>query len=390
MPARGRSVRTAAPWPPPAAAALVALVTLAALFAAAHAHDWIGANGTPDCACLPHFKLDCASTAHVEKAWRALVSRECNATVATAPGVDGDDARPKVSLLADAAAAGAGAHAGHAKAAAKVAEEEEEEEPAPSRVYRCQVDQGCYEAYHVVVGHHYGCPPSFLPRAIAAGIHAYQTPASPVEADGATATPDTICAGCFQPRYVPGVAVAGVKDSAAAAPRLPTCPKLSCHANEAALLAAADAAAKAGCARDCSPAECKEAYQLLRVHHDGCVLNDNPMRSRVAADALRDACGAKHECAFSNGTYAAGQYKVDCAREKNQGPFRAPLEDVLEAAEAGGKVPVDHSAHDHGAASSAPANVPPAAAAAANSGAVMASTAVGAMVVAAAAAAALV
>lgn len=353
-----------------AAAAARAPLLLLLLFAAtlllllattpATAHDWIGANGTPDCECLPHFKLDCSSTAHVEKAWKTLVSRKCNATVATA-GKGAPQAEAKIELLAAAGNTSAGsapakhggAHGSKAPAAAKGQEAQEDPAATPARVYRCQVDQDCYEAYHVVAGHHYGCPPSFLPLAVAEGMHWFQTPSSPVEEDG-SAAPDTVCQGCFQPRYL-----------APAARRPPPCPKLSCHHNEEALLGNLTLAAERGCKSDCSSDGCRDAYQFLRVHHDGCVLNDNPFPARLAADRLREACAA-HECAFSNGTYAAGNYTVDCARDKNAGPFRAPLAALLLGGgeEGAQHIEVDHSAHDHGAASSAPSNLPPASSAA--------------------------
>jgi hypothetical protein len=328
----------------PAAAA--AVVFLALFVSTAHAHDWIGATGTPDCECLPHVKLDCTNLAPVEKAWKTLVSLECNATVATS-AASKTATKAKVEMLANAntTAAPAPAHAAHAG-------HEESEMALPARVYRCQVDQRCYEAYQSVIAHHYGCAPDFLPLAIAEGIHGFQTPASPVEEDG-SAAPDTICQGCFQPRYM--------KTKGA---RPPLCPKLSCHHNEEALLGNITVAADADCAKDCSSETCKNAYQFLRVHHEGCVLNDNPMPSRLAADRLRDACRA-HECTFSNGTYAAGNYTVDCKNnEKNKGPFRAPLAELMGEEE--GEVELDHKAHNHGAASSAPSNVPPAASSAAS------------------------
>jgi hypothetical protein len=328
-----------------AAAAFVFLALLASPLPAS-AHDWIGAKGTPDCECLPHVgKLDCASIAPIEKAWKTLVSLKCNATVATSGAKAA--AKAKVEMLVDATAANATAAAPAPAHAAHAGHEESEDAALPARVYRCQVDQRCYEAYQLVIAHHYGCAPDFLPLAIAEGIHGFQTPASPVEEDG-SAAPDTICQGCFQPRYM--------KTKGA---RPPMCPPLSCHHNEEALLGNLTVAADAGCAKDCSSETCKTAYQFLRVHHEGCVLNDNPMPSRLAADRLRDACRA-HECTFSNGTYAAGNYTVDCkANEKNKGPFRAPLAELMGEEEE--EVALDHSAHDHGAASTAPSNVPPAA-----------------------------
>lgn len=327
-----------------ASSRLTPLVVLAAAFVAltspALAHDWQGA-ATPDCECLPHFKLDCSpeGLAPVKKAWATLVSRRCNETLASAGGEDGQAAGAhKVSLLKDAASA-AGAHAGgHAK--------EEDEEATPAPMFRCQVDQACYEAYHIVIGHHYGCP--LLPADIAAGVHYYQTP-SPSNEPGA---PDTICAGCFQPRYVKRGA--------------PLCPKLNCHDNEAYLLGNLTLATELGCAKDCSSDACKRAYQFLSVHHDGCVLNDNPLPARVGTDPLRRAC-ARHECAFSNGTYAAGTWKVDCKAPKNAVPFKALKEDPageeeeVQEEEAHDHLAVDHSAHNHGAASSAPSNLPAAA-----------------------------
>lgn len=314
---------------------LLVLLLLALASSPAHAHDWIGANGTPDCECLPHFKLDCKNLAPVQKAWRTLVSRNCNATVdseaaATPRG-------QKVSMLQDAAASATATapakpgHAGH--------EGHEEEEELPT--YKCAVDQQCYEAYHVVIGHHYGCAPDFLPREIGEGIHLFQTP-------GDGRVPDVICQGCFMPRYV----------DRKSKPAPPPCPKLSCHHNEEVLLGNLTLAADKRCADDCSSPACRDAYRFLRVHHDGCVLNDNPLPSRMSADRLRAAC-AKHECVFSNGTFVreadGGVYAVDCDSEKNAGPFRAPGLLVKE------KVEVDHSAHNHGAASTAPANSPPAA-----------------------------
>jgi hypothetical protein len=309
-----------------ATTSLLLLLLLLLSLAPSRAHDWIGANGTPDCECLPHFKLDCANLAPVQKAWRTLVSRKCNATVDDheeeghyeGDGHDHSDhtaaASPrqqKVSKLKDAAA---DAH--------------EEDNEAPT--YKCAVDQACYEAFHQIIGHHYGCPPEFLPREIGEQIHLFQTP-------GDGRVPDVICQGCFQPRYV-------------SKSEKPMCPKLSCHHNEEALMGNATLAEEQKCAQDCSSDACKSAYQFLRVHHDGCVLNDNPLSSRMAADRLRAAC-SKHECTFSNSTYAAGTYEVDCAREKNAGPFK-----VVAPAE-GPKVAVDHSAHNHGAESTAPSNV---------------------------------
>jgi hypothetical protein len=312
-----------------------AIVLAAALFPRpALAHDWQGA-ATPDCECLPHFKLDCKDLAPVQKAWGTLVARRCNETLASSA-----EQTQGVSFLADAAAAAAKApapaHSGH-----QAAEDGDGDAPA-GPAFRCQVDQACYEAYHVVIGHHYGCPPAFLPANIGAGIHYYQTPAPSTVPNA----PETICAGCFQPRYV-------IKGA-------PLCPKLNCHDNEGALLGNLTLASELGCEKECGSDACKRAYQFLSVHHDGCVLNDNPLASRAGADALRSACAPRHECAFSNGTYAAGTWKVDCGAEKNAGPFKAlkapgPVEEEEKVLEEGAKEAADHaahghSAHDHGAA----------------------------------------
>lgn len=90
------------------AAALIAVLFAVTLHTTA-AHDWIGVENQPDCACKG-VVLNCTNPARVEAAFDTLEQRKCNDTTTTA-----GETHPK-----------------------------------------CHLDADCQDAYYTVIAHRYG------------------------------------------------------------------------------------------------------------------------------------------------------------------------------------------------------------------------------------------